>query len=418
MSLATRCTACGTIFRVVQDQLKVSEGWVRCGRCEEVFNALEGLFDLEREAPPRRPSGPPAPLGQRPEDEGEFVASEAPDAPFGTDAPLPSTDEKDAIESRFLARPSADERVDASAEDAEVEHPEFADARFPSELPLDAAVEPGVGDAAEPALAPAAAAAPDPAAVPPRAPLMQRWRESRAARRAALAAADAADTREPPSAPDLRAPGAAPAADSTVQIDLPPEQLAQRPGPMAVQPPSGATPQFVRAADDAARWRRPRVRASLAVAALLLAGLLLEQVAVQFRDAFAVQWPQSRPLLEALCEVHDCRIEPLRRLAALSVESSGLTQGEAADSYRLSLTLNNRAAFPVAAPSVELSLTDASGAVLSRRAFAPSDFRGADGQSRVPADVPLAAGADSQWQLRLAAPGLRVSGYTVELFYP
>ena len=33
MSLATRCTSCGTAFRVVQDQLKVSEGWVRCGRC-------------------------------------------------------------------------------------------------------------------------------------------------------------------------------------------------------------------------------------------------------------------------------------------------------------------------------------------------------------------------------------------------
>lgn len=52
MSLATRCTACGTAFRVVQDQLKVSEGWVRCGRCDAVFNALEGLFDLKRAAPP------------------------------------------------------------------------------------------------------------------------------------------------------------------------------------------------------------------------------------------------------------------------------------------------------------------------------------------------------------------------------
>lgn len=414
MSLATRCTACGTIFRVVQDQLKVSEGWVRCGRCEEVFNALEGLFDLEREAPPRRPSGPPAPLGQRPEDEGEFVASEAPAQAFGADAPLPTTDEDDAIESRFLARPSADERVDAPANDTADEHPEFADARFPSELPLDAVVEPGEAGAAAPA--PAAAQASEPAA-PARTPLLRRWREQRAARRAALVETDA-DTSEPPSAADLRHLGAAPTADSTVQIDLPSDQLAQRPGPMAVEPPVGATPHFVRAADDAARWRRPRVRASLVVAALLLAGLLLEQIAVQFHDAFAVQWPQSRPLLEALCAVHDCRIEPLRRLAALSVESSGLTQGEAADRYRLSLTLNNRAAFPVAAPSVELSLTDASGAVLARRALAPSDFRGADGQSRVPADAPLAAGADSQWQLRLAAPGLRVSGYTVELFYP
>ena len=51
MSLATRCPVCQTVFRVVQDQLKVSEGWVRCGRCAKVFNAFEGLFDLEREFP-------------------------------------------------------------------------------------------------------------------------------------------------------------------------------------------------------------------------------------------------------------------------------------------------------------------------------------------------------------------------------
>lgn len=46
MSLATRCTACGTVFRVVQDQLRVSSGWVRCGRCGEVFNAIESLVDM------------------------------------------------------------------------------------------------------------------------------------------------------------------------------------------------------------------------------------------------------------------------------------------------------------------------------------------------------------------------------------
>ncbi len=57
MSLATRCTACGTVFRVVQDQLKVSEGWVRCGRCNAVFNALEALFDLERQSRPDRATG-------------------------------------------------------------------------------------------------------------------------------------------------------------------------------------------------------------------------------------------------------------------------------------------------------------------------------------------------------------------------
>ena len=49
--LATRCPACSTVFRVVPDQLRVSDGWVRCGRCAEVFNATESLVDLESGAP-------------------------------------------------------------------------------------------------------------------------------------------------------------------------------------------------------------------------------------------------------------------------------------------------------------------------------------------------------------------------------
>lgn len=39
MSLKTRCPACDTVFKIVPDQLKISKGWVRCGRCAEVFDA-------------------------------------------------------------------------------------------------------------------------------------------------------------------------------------------------------------------------------------------------------------------------------------------------------------------------------------------------------------------------------------------
>lgn len=44
MSLITRCPACQTLFRVVPDQLRISEGWVRCGQCDEVFDASQNLF--------------------------------------------------------------------------------------------------------------------------------------------------------------------------------------------------------------------------------------------------------------------------------------------------------------------------------------------------------------------------------------
>ena len=43
MSLITRCSACGTMFKVVADQLKISQGWVRCGHCSEVFDAAANL---------------------------------------------------------------------------------------------------------------------------------------------------------------------------------------------------------------------------------------------------------------------------------------------------------------------------------------------------------------------------------------
>src|SRR3954463_2575665 len=45
MGLITRCPTCGTMFKVVADQLKISEGWVRCGHCAEVFDATAHMVD-------------------------------------------------------------------------------------------------------------------------------------------------------------------------------------------------------------------------------------------------------------------------------------------------------------------------------------------------------------------------------------
>lgn len=50
MSQITRCPACSTQFKVVADQLRISDGWVRCGHCAEVFDASESLM----------PASPPA----------------------------------------------------------------------------------------------------------------------------------------------------------------------------------------------------------------------------------------------------------------------------------------------------------------------------------------------------------------------
>jgi len=51
MSLITRCPTCETMFKVVPDQLRISEGWVRCGQCGEIFNASQSLVAAEASRP-------------------------------------------------------------------------------------------------------------------------------------------------------------------------------------------------------------------------------------------------------------------------------------------------------------------------------------------------------------------------------
>jgi len=50
MSQITRCPSCTTTFKVVADQLRISEGWVRCGQCKEVFDASAHLLPVAPEA--------------------------------------------------------------------------------------------------------------------------------------------------------------------------------------------------------------------------------------------------------------------------------------------------------------------------------------------------------------------------------
>jgi predicted Zn finger-like uncharacterized protein len=139
MSLATRCSSCGTVFRVVQDQLKVSEGWVRCGRCDAVFNALEGLFDLGRDAPVERdapmslPADPAPPLAEEPRSSGAADRTHrGPDPIFGL--PQAAIDGLlDPIDAHLFRKRGAESERSSVQVDAR-DRLEFSDARFDSDL--------------------------------------------------------------------------------------------------------------------------------------------------------------------------------------------------------------------------------------------------------------------------------------------
>ena len=327
MSLATRCTACGTVFRVVQDQLKVSEGWVRCGRCNEVFNALEGLFDLDRESAP----------GWTPSQRGALEALQGhatePDIPLD----IPATPEDTAAdrEPTGIAQPPLP--------DVEV------DTRVDSHLETQHIVLDGEDDA-------------DGAADP-------------IAARGETAGTDTGTVDEG-------------------------ERLVD-----------GVAPAFLRQAERAARWQRPHVRSALAAAALLASLLLATQIAVHHRDAIAAHWPQTISWLTTLCEPIDCRIEPLRRLESLSVESSGLTQLDAASQYRLQVTLRNRDPLPLMVPALDVTLTDSRGDLVARKVLGRAEFGGAT-------PMRLVAGGELTLVAVLDTGSQRVTGYSIEIFYP
>jgi predicted Zn finger-like uncharacterized protein len=78
MSFVTRCTSCGTLFKVVADQLKISNGWVRCGQCGSVFDAQQNAMP-DPEALPAEVAPSPAPSAVAPITEPEPTPSPSAD---------------------------------------------------------------------------------------------------------------------------------------------------------------------------------------------------------------------------------------------------------------------------------------------------------------------------------------------------
>lgn len=374
MSLATRCTACGTVFRVVQDQLKVSEGWVRCGRCGEVFNALEGLFDLERSSMPQLAARAVAPESG---DTGTSVSGHVPldAAPAPLVRPLEPApgDNEPAAQTEAVASGAPDSEVDLLLEPAE-EHEST-----PGEL-FDALIE----------------------------------------SRPSLFGLDSAGSQPPSTAEKESSGGFADArfhthfstvgdsggADGESTSALP--QEAPLAGPAREEAPPTAA--FLRNAERAARWQHPATRATLALMTLALASALVAQVTLHFRDRLVAGFPALSGPVQRLCVAAGCSIGSPMQIDAVRVESSGLTEAANGSGYRLSLTLRNRATHVVATPSIDLKLTDSNGQLVARRVIDPREF-GAN-------NTTLAASTDTTLQASLSAGEARIAGYAVELFYP
>jgi predicted Zn finger-like uncharacterized protein len=323
MSLITRCPECGTMFKVVADQLKVSQGWVRCGHCAVVFDASVYLL-------------PDDALALAPFILTADVAAKVEPAAL----PLPSHVESEALPYR-LETPQAP----ASA------HDEQAPDRLP---PMAPQAEQGVAQGRADALHRAS------------------WKQARQEDPYILSQAGNIDV--PPRLPELvRTPsvddsgiGGADVADAKAgDADVAPIGV--------VNADTQEDVSFVRDARRNAFWRKPLARWSMRMMSILLLVALAFQWTMHNKDTLAAQHPQLSPLLQVLCAVPRCEVQLPRRIESVVIDSSNFNR-LGSDLYRLSFALRNTGTIPLALPSLEVTLTDARDQALLRRVLAPIQY--------------------------------------------
>ncbi|QNK71271.1 zinc-ribbon and DUF3426 domain-containing protein [Variovorax sp. PAMC26660] len=474
MSLVTRCPACTTTFKVVRDQLRISDGWVRCGRCSHVFDATLDLHEAPDGAPAS--ASPPMQGGYMPglveparEARAEpFVAPAPPPLPL-PELAQPQPEAPQAVEDAdfFDDEPEQQQRVQAETSlPASVPAPDVGPAASPSpELPLSsfsfppefslslpehgiAADEPWSDlDASEPAWRPPATSLPPfpnidlnlaapPPSLPPPAPPLPVAPRIKARALVERASDDGEGEQEEKDhdqvqmqkalrrariksakiarakARDERAAAQAPA--SVVAVESEPDFSLSSP----FEAPEGHP--FAEEDDAVERprgfWQRKGVRGVLILLAVLAILLLVVQVIRHERDGIAARQPSLRPALATLCQYTGCELAALRQIGDIVIEGAAFAREKSGgNDYRLSFTLRNSATVPLAMPAIELSLLDMQERAVVRRVLMPADY----GASAV-----LAARADRAASLPLtlsateAAALPPIAGYRVEAFYP
>ncbi|WP_077001153.1 DUF3426 domain-containing protein [Variovorax sp. KK3] len=466
MSLVTRCPACGTTFKVVRDQLRISDGWVRCGRCSEVFDATLALHEAsegrpEPEAQSQAQSEPEQRL--QPEAEREPEAQPEPE-PQGEPTRVRGEEiEADFVDDEHLADPPVVESPPA---------PEPAPSPSPVLAPLGLPATATVGSSAAPAPAAptpaptAAAATLDPMSLarilteepwpvsaeevkpyvppyrtlppfpdidlnlpasPPIGRSVARWSSSQPLREssAPTASAKATDGEEVADVQLKKALRRARAKSAKIAKAKArgEERAARESAPVvltaAESDADADSPHHVPAfaANDGAAdfWQRIGGRRTLTTVAVLAGLLLVMQVLRQQRDVVLARQPSLRPVLTALCGLTGCELSALRQIGDITIDGASFAREKSGDAYRLSFTLRNAATVPLAMPAVELSLLDTQERTVVRRVLTPADFGAPEvllARGQRATSLPLALSGPE------AAALPPVAGFHLLAFYP
>jgi predicted Zn finger-like uncharacterized protein len=420
--MQTRCTACGTTFRITAEQLKLRQGRVRCGRCHFVFNALEALVVDEAQ-----------PAGGEPQN-GKASRPAAPPPRPAMPVPPASAPQLAAIPAPAPGRAAGNGSAKNESANAALKQP-----ASPEKAAKAAAAPP------PPAVVQATPPSPATAVVPPEfAPVAKpsngngngkgngngngRSRDSTIAKKADAAAmpvpppeaapASASADLTPPPAPKWTASDgdfALTSIDEIVYATDTPRAAGDHEFELPeikplVIPHTMAEPEPI--LHEAPRRRRswPWTLGSI----LALQALVMQAVYV-YRVDLTVLQPDLRPLLADACAQIGCDLPLPQQIKLIDIEASDLNPDPAARNHlRLSATLKNRAPFAQQLPDVELTLTDTLDRPLASRVLTPADYLPA----KRSAAAGFAAGEDLSFSLPIEVVGAAASGYRLYLFYP
>ena len=355
---------------MVADQLRISQGWVRCGMCQAVFDASQDLQSV-------------------PDELLHAEAAEHPSVPAEVPV-IPAAEE---------VAPAVETQLDAPSLEAAGSIPEKAEAHFDSNSELIACTNVEAAEQiAEAQDEVEEEKAPPSTAEPSFADQAKPWVESE----------DEAAQAEP-----VLAHVSHVSAPFDEGESLPPQaaQQVEAEGADKLGLAAGDEPGFVRQARRKAFWHSAGMRVVLVLGSLVAVAGVAGQYAWQQRDALAAQYPALAPTLEQACRLAGCELKARREIADVVISGSGFKQLADAHQYQWSLTLENRSDVSVAIPMAELTLTDAQDKPLLRRVI---DLK--------PLGAPLQLRAREEWSVNVPVQvqGLdaAVAGYRALVFYP
>ena len=452
MSQVTRCPSCGTRFKVVADQLRISQGWVRCGVCQDVFDATQSLLETVPggldDAAAQSAGGMAAVVEQPSPETTEAVKSVTVGSEVQTDAASADQHSAEAMPDADVLQQAVEDLSSpvASSEDGANNVSADAAGTSISTAPVVALAQAGEGAAgplqedtalAEERYAPSLSTSMQPEDVVKQTDggdlaVSERVGANGADVDAVLDGAQLSDlalgaqpVEEAILAFDAELANAvvelAPvqAHESTLvtaeKISAEPEDLTEA-AVAAIDGPAtgsaGLEPGFVRDAKRKAFWRRPLVRSIVALSCVLAAAALAAQYAWYHKNELAAEYQALAPALHSMCDVAGCTLQARQAVSDLVIASSGFKRlSELQQGYQLSLSLENKSSTPVAMPAVELTLHDDQDKPLLRKVILLRELG-------APAQLP----GNGEWSVavpvRVQGLSTPVAGYRALVFYP